>query len=77
VGRYAGFGEETSANISRGCTKFAQEKCESANEALKAMITDLDEFVEEAIGVDGRGHFLSTYDGAEEEEGEYFIYRVN
>lgn len=26
---------------------------------------------------DGRGHCLSTYDGCEDQEGEYYIYRLN
>lgn len=41
----------------------------------------LDNFVNEAIKADGRGHFLSTYDGQETEirvNGEYYyVYRVN
>ncbi len=51
------------------------------NAALLAMIEDQDHFVSEAISADGRGHFLSTYDGEENEQkvGDnwYFIYRVN
>lgn len=57
--------------------RLAQEKCEGANETLKAMIVDFDHLVDDAIGCDGRGHFLSSYDGEENEEGDYFIYRVN
>ena len=56
--------------------------CESANSLIKAIIEDIDIFVEHAIQADGRGHFLSGYDGEENEEvseeGEYFyIYRTN
>lgn len=54
-----------------------QEQCESANEAIKAMIDDFDYFVEDAVATDGRGHFLSGYDGEERESGKYFIYRIN
>ena len=57
--------------------KMQSELCEDANEIVKAMIKDLDEFVEDAISADGRGHFLNRYDGEENEEGEYFIYRTN
>ena len=57
--------------------KIAQEKCEGANETLKAMIVDLDHFVDDAIASDGRAHFLNTYDGEEHEQGDYFIYRTN
>ena len=65
------------SGIDEEIIKMAQEKCEGANETFTAMIIDLDHFVEDAISADGRGHFLSSYDGAENEEGEYFIYRVN
>lgn len=41
--------------------------CESANEPLKALIEDWDEFVEDAIAADGRGHFLAPYDFEEHE----------
>ena len=55
--------------------------CESINELIRAMIADLDEFVEDAICEDGRGHFISTYDGDENEEivdgVTYYIYRIN
>lgn len=68
---------------------YQEDRCESANETILAMIKDFDEFVEDAISADGRGHFLSGYDGKEneitltitDEEGEcdetYYIYRVN
>ena len=51
--------------------------CESANSIVKALICDIDEFVIDAIDVDGRGHFLSFYDGEEHEQDEFFIYRTN
>lgn len=54
-----------------------QGQCESAQSAIECMIEDLGEFIEDAISADGRGHFLSQYDGEENEEGEYFIYRIN
>jgi len=44
-----------------------QEQCEGANSAIKAMINDLDQFVQDAISSDGRGHFMNTYDGEEYE----------
>lgn len=57
------------------------QKCESANDAILALIkkTDggLDGFVEEAVSSDGRGHFLSRYDGDENEENGFFIYRIS
>ena len=58
-----------------------------------SMIKDFDAFVEDAAACDGRGHFLSGYDGIEHEvvylsverdgmsyktkETYYYIYRVN
>ena len=54
------------------------------NEAVARLIEKtcgLDEFVAEAIRWDGRGHFLSSYDGEElevEVDGQWFyIYRTN
>lgn len=51
--------------------------CESANNIVKALIVDIDEFVENAIDADGRGHFISWYDGEEVEQDEFYIYRTN
>jgi len=56
---------------------MAGKLCESFNNAVKAMIDNLDHFIDDAIKADGRGHFISAYDGEENEEGEYFIYRIN
>jgi hypothetical protein len=57
------------------------KKCEGANDAILALIkkTDggLDGFVEDAISADGRGHFLSSYDGDENEENGFYIYRTS
>lgn len=69
------------ANLDKGAIEALQEMqgklCESANPIVKAMIKDIDHFVDDAINCDGRGHFLSPYDGEENESGEYFIYRIN
>lgn len=56
--------------------KLAQEKCEDGNEIILGMITKRS-FVDEAIQCDGRGHFLATYDGEENEQDSYYIYRIN
>lgn len=54
---------------------------EGANALIQALIDDLEEFVEDAIAADGRGHFISSYDGVEHEvtvDGEtYYIYRLS
>lgn len=70
---YTGLPEEMFAGM--------QDKCEDANDAFLTCVERAEGgfkgFVEEAVSCDGRGHFLSGYDGAENEEGEYFIYRIN
>ena len=54
------------------------ESCEDINDAFLAMLGDrFDELVEDAISSDGRGHFISSYDGNEYELGTFYIYRIN
>lgn len=60
------------------------EKCESANDPILSLIEKtcgFVSFVESAVDADGYGHFLSPYDGEEQEEEvdgvTYYIYRVN
>ena len=69
------------SGIDQEIFKLLQDKCESANEAILKLIKDFDEFVQDAIGTDGRGHFLSSYDGYEndhEHDNEtYYIYQTN
>jgi hypothetical protein len=52
-----------------------------SNEAVKSLIKDFDHFVDDAVLSDGRGHFLSSYDGCEHEvnikNNYYYIYRTN
>lgn len=61
--------------------KACGELCEDANDLVKGVIKDLDHFVTDAIKADGRGHFLSSYDGKENTEKvegvQFFIYRQN
>lgn len=64
-------------NASEKVVKAIQDQCESGNEAMKKLINDMDEFVQDAIDADGRGHFLNTYDGEEYEAKDYYIYRMN
>lgn len=54
-----------------------EELCESATPIIRALIADLDDFVSDAIQADGRGHFISRYDGDEIELGEFYAYRQN
>ena len=57
------------------------ELCEDANDAIQALIDKtcgFESFAEESISVDGRGHFLSFYDGEEYELGNgQWAYRIN
>ena len=55
--------------------KMQGELCEDCQEFIEALIKDLDEFCEDALDADGRGHFLSYYDGAENEQNGFMIYR--
>jgi hypothetical protein len=57
-----------------------QGKCEGANDAFLSLINKsggIEKFAQEAISADGRGHFMSSYDGEENEEGDFYIYRTN
>jgi len=69
--------------LSENMIKLIQEKClEDCNEELKGTIEDLEHFVNDAVNSDGRGHFLSHYDGNEIELGKiddeyWFAYRLN
>ena len=65
---------------SEGMIRCAQEKCEGANDGILAMIKGtcgLKSFVDSAESADGRGHFLSPYDGEENEVDGFFIYRID
>lgn len=59
------------------CIKEMQNRlCESATPIIRALISDIDKFVARAIREDGRGHFISFYDGEEVElDGGFYAYR--
>lgn len=57
--------------------KLQESACESLNGLVYAIIEDIDDFVEDAIMSDGRGHFIASYDGYENELNGYYIYRVD
>lgn len=65
----------------KALSKMQAELCEDANELVKAVIRDIDHFVKDAVLSDGRGHFLSGYDGEENEiehkKVMFYIYRTN
>ena len=49
---------------------------EDANDELIGTISDIENFVDDAIACDGRGHFIAQYDHEEREEGGFYVYRV-
>ena len=63
--------------INEDIIKSVQEHCESSNDMLLNSIKDIEKFINEAIASDGKGHFISYYDGYEHEENNLFIYRLN
>lgn len=70
-----------SNDLKKALTVLQETLCEGANAIIHALIDDLEEFVDDAIAADGRGHFISSYDGEEHEvtvDGEtYYIYRLS
>jgi hypothetical protein len=55
-------------------------RCEGANDAIRSIVDGscgIDSLVDSAVSADGRGHFLSGYDGKEQEHDDYYLYRVN
>ena len=65
------------SGIDREVFERLQDSCETANDAIFKLIKNFDELVEDAVGTDGRGHFLSGYDGNENEQGDFYLYRTN
>jgi hypothetical protein len=87
--------------LEKAIRSFQDQECENANDALLALVEKcctrdnrhsidgndgIEAFAESAISADGRGHFLSSYDGEENEqeiempEGDsltLYIYRTN
>lgn len=60
-----------------GIKSMREKLCEDANPLVLALIDNIDGFVDDAISTDGRGHFLSGYDGEENEQDGFYIYRTN
>ena len=54
-----------------------KHSCENLNGLVYALIDNIEEFIQDAINADGRGHFISYYDGEENEENGLYIYRLN
>lgn len=73
--------EDCGLEVLKAFEEMQEKLCESANELVYALIEDFDDFVQDAIDADGRGHFISQYDGEENEvkvNNEWlYIYRTN
>lgn len=57
--------------------RIQESMYEDANAVLTRLIGDMDHFIDDAVSADGRGHFLSPYDGEEVEMGDFVAYRRN
>ena len=75
---------ETGINIEVFEALAENGKCESNNDAVASLIKSscgLQVFVDSAVSADGRGHFISSYDGNEYEvkvgRKTFYIYKVN
>lgn len=60
----------------RALREVQSKLCEESNPLILAIIADLEGFVAKACSLDGRGHFVSHYDGQEHEQDGLYIYRV-
>ena len=72
-------GLDSNPNVIDSLRKMQEDSCEGCNDFIRALVDGtcgIDEFVAQAILVDGRGNFLSTYDGEEGEQDGYFIYCI-
>jgi len=69
------------SNVNIKVFEQLRELCEDSNDTILSLIKDQDHFVEDAINCDGRGHFISGYDGVEHEQyinnNFYYCYRIN
>ena len=69
--------ERVYTDIVKAFRKLQETLHESANPLVESLIGDIDQFVYDAVEADGRGHFISFYDGKEHESENFYIYRTN
>ncbi len=81
---YAGSGHFD--RVEKAFKEMQGKLCEDANEIVFAVLRSFKAFAADAIAADGRGHFLSQYDGKEHEvrtktdglpDEYYYVYRVS
>jgi len=71
------------ARASKAWQKMVGELCEDAGPLVEAMLGNrLEECLDDAVSLDGRGHFLAGYDSEESDAavdnaGTFYIYRTN
>ena len=70
-------GVRYSESLEDAISQMQTSLCEKANDIIAAMVDDVEEFCDDAIAADGRGHFIAWYDGKEIETENFFIYRIN
>lgn len=64
------------SKIDENTYQAIQTLCEDANPIVKALVTDVDEVIDNSIQCDGRGPTLSAYDGKELElENNFLAYK--
>lgn len=66
-------------NIDERMIRVIVNECENSNEVIEKLIIatcGIDRFIQKAVECDGRGHFINTWDGEENEEDGYLIYRI-
>lgn len=63
--------------LAKNISEMTCKMCDNANTIVELLIEDINEFIEDAIEADGRGHFISMYDGREHEQDGYYIYRIS
>lgn len=66
--------------IIKSIEKIQVNLCEDAKPIIYALVggeDGIDNFISDAIDADGRGHFLSYYDGEEKKTENFFVYRLN
>lgn len=70
-------GVRYSESLEDAISQMQTSLCEGANDIVAAMVDDVEEFCDDAIVADGRGHFIAWYNGEEIETENFFIYRIN
>ena len=73
------FSERELDEAAAALEKIQGELCESCGPLVRCLLSGrFDDFIDDAIDADGRGHFIATYDGQENEiEGGFFVYRLD